>query len=55
MKFRVLDNTGKDVTNTKSWYVSPDGDLYFVTDEIDSPLKLAEDIGDYVVVWKIPR
>lgn len=42
--FRVFETaTGKDVTDEESWYIDQNGDLYFETNDIDSPMVLVED------------
>lgn len=39
MKFKVYEkSTGKDVTEKLEWYIDCDGDLFFMTDDIDCPL-----------------
>ena len=46
MKFKVLETvTDKDVTKEKEWYIDTDGNLYFLTNDIDFPLELAS--GEY--------
>lgn len=42
MKYIVKDNNGKDVTTESSWYIDPDGNLYFETDDVDCPLMDAD-------------
>ena len=42
MKFRVYEVvTDKDVTDSQEWYIDIEGDLYFITDDIDAPLYMA--------------
>lgn len=42
MKFRVYEVvTDKDVTDSQEWYIDIEGDLYFMTDDIDTPLSMA--------------
>ena len=38
MKYIVKDSNGKDVTTEGSWYIDPNGILYFETDDVDCPL-----------------
>lgn len=39
MKFKVYElATDKDVTDKNEWYIDTEGTLYFITDDIDSPL-----------------
>ena len=39
MRFRVYElGTDKDVTDEKEWYIDIDGNLFFMTDDIDAPL-----------------
>lgn len=45
MFFKVFDKSGKDVTECQEWYIDVYGTLYFMTDDIDSPLQDAEDYG----------
>lgn len=46
MKFKVYESTtDKDVTNEKEWYIDIEGNLFFLTDDIDSPLYIAS--GEY--------
>lgn len=33
--------TNKDVTDEQFWYIDTDGDLRFMTDDIDYPLRIA--------------
>ena len=34
MKYRVIDvKTGKDITDTEYWTLTPDGDLYYSEDD----------------------
>ena len=40
--FKVYDSNGKDVTTEREWYIDVQGDLYFVIEDIDSPLMEAE-------------
>ena len=42
MKFKVHEMvTDKDVTDTQEWYLDVEGNLYFITDDIDAPLYMA--------------
>ena len=43
--FKVFDKNGKDVTNQEEWYIDIHGDLFFMTDDVDSPLMDAESFG----------
>ena len=46
MKFKVYETvTDKDVTDTQEWYLDVEGNLYFITDDIDAPLYMAS--GEY--------
>ena len=45
IKFEVFDKNGVNVTDKEEWYIDPQGYLYFMTDDIDSPLQEAEDYG----------
>lgn len=46
MKFKVYElTTDKDVTEENEWYIDADGNLYFMTNDIDSPLYMAS--GEY--------
>lgn len=46
MKFKVFKTvTDEDVTKEKEWYIDTDGCLFFMTNDIDSPLELAS--GEY--------
>ena len=39
MKFRVYElGTDRDVTDKEDWYIDTEGDLFFMTGDIDSPL-----------------
>lgn len=42
MKFKVYEViTDKDVTYDQEWYLDVEGNLYFITDDIDAPLHMA--------------
>ena len=45
IKFEVFDKNGVNVTEEQEWYIDPHGCLYFMTNDIDSPLQEAEDYG----------
>lgn len=46
MKFKVYElGTDKDVTNNQEWYIDTDGDLFYITNDIDAPLYIAT--GEY--------
>lgn len=46
MKFKVYETvTDKDVTDTQEWYIDVEGNLYFITDDINAPLYMAS--GEY--------
>ena len=46
MKFKVYETVAdKDVTDTQEWYLDVEGNLYFITDDIDAPLYMAS--GEY--------
>lgn len=46
MTFRVYElETNKDVTDEKEWYIDTDGDLRFMTYDIDFPLQMTD--GEY--------
>lgn len=39
MKFRVYElGTDKDVTEENEWYIDMNGNLFFMTNDIDAPL-----------------
>ena len=43
MKFRVYEfEADRDVTDEKEWYIDIDGDLLFMTTDIDFPLQIAD-------------
>ncbi len=43
MKFKVYElGTDKDVTDKEEWYIDIDGNLLFITNDIDSPLYMAD-------------
>ena len=48
VKFRVFNGNGIDVTDLYDWYIDKNGDLYYLTDDIDSPLYSPEDYTYYV-------
>lgn len=50
IKFKVLNKSGEDVTDTRDWYVDQNGDLYFETNDIDSPLYFTEDFTYEIVM-----
>ncbi len=43
--FIVYDSNGEDVTQQEEWYIDVYGTLYFMTNDIDSPLMDAESFG----------
>lgn len=43
MKFKVYDKNGKDVTDTRNWYIDVNGNLYFESNDVDCPLIDADD------------
>ena len=46
MNFRVYEfETDKDVTNKKEWFIDTDGDLRFLTNDVDDPLQMTD--GQY--------
>ena len=46
MKFKVYELvTDKDVTDKQEWYIDIDGNLLFMTNDIDAPLYMAS--GEY--------
>ena len=45
IKFEVFDKNGVNVTEEQEWYIDPQGCLYFMTNDIDSPLLDAEFFG----------
>lgn len=46
MKFKVYELvTDKDVTDQKEWYIDTEGNLLFMTNDIDAPLYIAS--GEY--------
>lgn len=38
MGFKVYNLDGEDVTQDRQWYIDPDGVLYYLTSDVDSPL-----------------
>ncbi len=48
--FKVYDSNGKDITEQEEWYIDIYGTLYFMTNDIDSPL---QDAGDYGYTYKM--
>ena len=52
MNFKVYETvTGNDVTQEKEWYVDADGYLYYMTNDVDSPLYVAD--GQYYYKMEI--
>lgn len=50
VKISVYDKTtDKDVTGEEKWYLGVDGKLYLVTNDADSPLKLASEENYYTI------
>jgi hypothetical protein len=46
MKFKVYElGTDKDVTDEKGWYIDTEGNLLFMTNDVDNPLYIAS--GEY--------
>lgn len=46
MKFKVYElHTDKDVTDEKEWYIDTEGNLFFMTNDVDAPLYMAT--GEY--------
>lgn len=45
MIFKVFDANGKDITEQEEWYIDVYGTLFFMTNDIDSPLQDASDYG----------
>ena len=44
MKFKVYElTTDKDVTDKQEWYIDIEGNLLFMTNDIDSPLYMASE------------
>lgn len=43
LRITVFDNNGNDVTDKNEWYIDIDGNLYFMTNDIDMPLQDADD------------
>ena len=41
--FTVFDKHGKDVTDKNEWYIDVNGNLFFLTDDVDMPLQDADD------------
>lgn len=50
IKFKVFNKSGEDVTDTRDWYIDQNGDLYFETNDIDSPLYFIEDFTYEIVI-----
>lgn len=48
MGFKVYDVEGNDVTDERQWFMDTEGNLYYLTDDIDSPLMEEKEcwIGD---------
>lgn len=47
--FHVYDRDGNDITDTRKWLIDAEGMLFYLTDDIDSPLMEADEdywIGD---------
>lgn len=44
LKFRVFDQDDNDITSKYGWYIDPDGNLGFMTDEINCPIADADDL-----------
>lgn len=45
----VTDERYEDATSEREWYISPDGSLMYVTEDIDEPIKEAEESYFYIV------
>lgn len=46
MKFKVYElGTDKDITDKKEWYIDTEGNLLFMTNDIDAPLYIVS--GEY--------
>ena len=43
--FEVFDQKGNNVTMQEEWYIDVNGNLFFMTNDIDSPLMEAESFG----------
>lgn len=43
LKFRVIDKDDNDITHKHEWYIDANGDLYIMTDDVNSPLADASD------------
>jgi len=42
MKFKVFElNTDEDITDEREWYISPCGNLYFMTYDVSCPIEMA--------------
>lgn len=50
--FRVYDAANNDITNQEEWYIDVNGNLFFMTNDIDSPLMEAETFGFHYVLVK---
>ena len=46
----VFDKDGINVTDINEWYIDVDGNLFFMTNDIDMPLQDADDYTYKVVV-----
>lgn len=44
LKFRVFDQDNNDITNKYEWYIDSDGNLGFMTDDINCPIADADDL-----------
>lgn len=45
MRFIVRDKNGNDVTNLVKFYIDQNGNLYFLTNDVDDPLQDAMEMG----------
>ena len=50
MIFKVFNANGEDITEQEEWYIDIYGTLFFMTNDIDSPL---QDAGNYGYTYKM--
>lgn len=43
MPFKVRDMEGNDITDRQEWYMNPKGELFYLTNDVDSPLAEADE------------
>ena len=50
IRFVVFDRDGNDITDKNEWYIDIDGNLFFMTNDIDMPLFDADGCTYEVIV-----